>query len=119
MSYNGIGLSTAKGSGTSGFVQRTETHKVTEDEGKVYLKRQIEARRTEYEAKQQRQKGLELDPYLVEHERLREIELRVSEYADSLGETDPIKMETLISKFRLELQQPASYGTRINPFESQ
>lgn len=130
MSYNGIGLSTAKGSGTSGFIQKTDSQKVTPDEGKLFLKRQLEAKKVEYQEKQDRQMALPTDEYILQHERDRRLEVQVSEYMDQLqdeGNYSPGEIDQLVSQFRLKVSadgesttigESTSYKSRINPFES-
>lgn len=123
MSYNGIGLSSAKGSGTSGFVQRTESKNETEDEGKLYLKRQLMAKKAEYNERQSRQFDLPIDNYLKVHEFEREREVKVSEYMDQLedeGSYNSDQINELVIEFRKGLKQnPESYNVKVNPFNNE
>lgn len=114
MSYNGIGLATAKGSGTSGFVQRIDTVKQTQHGGRQFLERQLEQRKEQYNAKMERQQQMPCDAFILEHERDRVLEVMVSEYADSLSTYD----EDLISKYRNNLLAQ-SYKGNVNPFSTQ
>ena len=94
--YNGVGIVTPRGSGTSGYVQKnaaTVRHKVD-----------YAARRKE-EAK--KAVVLPNDPELVEHERKREVELKVQLWArehDIRKKHDKAKAAELIRQKRKEVE---------------
>lgn len=83
--YNGVGLQTARGSGTSGYVVRN----LQAQEG---VEGHFERRKREREEAQAREAQeatapatpLAADPALVEHERLRAVEVRCAELWDEL-----------------------------------
>ncbi|KAG0671623.1 RNA-splicing factor [Maudiozyma exigua] len=82
MSYNGIGLPSAKGSSTSGHIQRSLASAKERDniKRKGYLLRQSEAREKKHS------KNIKKPQRLVPNKRnnLRDIELQVSELRDKL-----------------------------------
>lgn len=90
MSYNGIGLPSAKGSSTSGHIQRSLASNEDRDKnrGKDYLKRQAEAKKLKNQGGVNRVKKINItnsdNANAVKRYSLREIELRVSELRDSL-----------------------------------
>lgn len=75
MSSN-VGLSTPRGSGTSGYVQRNLSNLKPRDNAKPYP--------TEVEDLKHRQRQPDKD--IIEHERKREIEVKVFELRDRLEE---------------------------------
>ncbi|KAF2207582.1 hypothetical protein CERZMDRAFT_107734, partial [Cercospora zeae-maydis SCOH1-5] len=77
MSSN-VGLSTPRGSGTSGYVQRNSANLRPRDDVKPYP--------TEVDSIRHRQR--QPDKEILEHERKREIELKVFELRDKLEEED-------------------------------
>lgn len=85
MSYNGIGLSTARGSGTNGFIQKNYTRSNNETSYSKRLKnKQNDAKRDALI----NNSDLIKDKELVKHDEKRSIELKVSEYRDKLEEED-------------------------------
>ena len=74
MSSN-VGLSTPRGSGTSGYVQKNLSHLKPRDRGSPYNVDDF-----------QRHKQRKPDPDILEHERKRAIELKVFELRDKLEE---------------------------------
>ena len=93
--YNGIGLQTARGSGTNGFVQRNLSHvRVNKD-------------RTDYKPDEEQKK---LEAYmarkgnaeLLMHERKRKIELECAEMEDMMAEQGYSQKEIdhKVAKFR-------------------
>ena len=90
MSYNGIGLKSAKGSSTSGYIQKS----LADNEGSInknYLKRKNERlhKVQKLKEKEARKRLLDIaggrkDKSITEHLNKREIELRVSELRDKL-----------------------------------
>jgi hypothetical protein len=73
MSSN-VGLSTPRGSGTSGYVQRNLAHLKPRDQAKPYS--------TDLESLKHRQR--QPDKEILEHDRKREIEVKVFELRDRL-----------------------------------
>ena len=73
MSSN-VGLSTPRGSGTSGYVQRILAHLKPRDQGKPYS--------TDLDSLKHRQRQPDKD--ILEHDRKREIEVKVFELRDLL-----------------------------------
>lgn len=74
MSSN-VGLTTPRGSGTSGFVQRNLAHlKPRDNQGKPYT--------TDFDSLKHRQR--QPDKEILEHDRKRDIELKVFELRDRL-----------------------------------
>ena len=85
MSYNGIGLQSAKGSSTSGHIQ-SSLAKNEGDKFKNYSKRKQDLVKV---GKQAGKKGVPvLDKSIVEHLSKRDIEVKVSELRDRLEEDD-------------------------------
>lgn len=77
MSYDNVGLSTPRGSGTSGFVQRSLAHMKPRDRGAPYPPRDS------FDSfKQHRQRQPDKD--ILEHDRKREVEVKVFELRDKL-----------------------------------
>jgi hypothetical protein len=72
-----VGLPTPRGSGTSGYVQRNLAHQKPRDMAAPYLPRDADSLRH-----RQRQP----DKGLLEHDRKREVEVRVFELRDKLEE---------------------------------
>lgn len=112
--YNGVGLQTARGSGTSGYVVRN----LQAQEG---VEGHYERRKREREEAQARETQeaaapttlLAADPALVEHERLRAVEVRCAELWDDLedqglaeAEIDR-KVAALRTRLRHESAKPA------------
>jgi hypothetical protein len=77
MSYNGIGLQTARGSGTNGYVQRSLAHIRNKPKTPYSRDRDLEKPRT---------KTRKANPEIMEHDRKREIEVRCLELQDKLEE---------------------------------
>ncbi|KAH3667335.1 hypothetical protein OGAPHI_002984 [Ogataea philodendri] len=133
--YNGIGLSTARGSGTNGYVQRNLTNvygdsRIDESGGKQYLKRQL---RQKSEQSQHKRDGVAVrDREIASHERKRAIELKVAEYMDELEDqgVEGAELDEKVAVYREKLRQEAtrdrspkrapqeaqSYGTKPDPF---
>ncbi|CCF58448.1 hypothetical protein KAFR_0E02960 [Kazachstania africana CBS 2517] len=84
MSYNGIGLKSAKGSSTSGHIQKSLASSGNEKYTRSlqhYKKRQAEALRTPQQVRSGKK-----DKSILLHLNKRNIELQVSEYRDVLEE---------------------------------
>ncbi|XP_065350833.1 serine/arginine repetitive matrix protein 2-like [Cloeon dipterum] len=77
--YNGIGLQTARGSGTNGYVQRNwAAIRVSKDKVTVCTEADAQA----FEAASSRQPNVEI----LEHERKRKLEIKCAELEDALEE---------------------------------
>lgn len=108
MSYNGIGLSTARGSGTSGFIQSNSASRGVYRSGKYEHRREEEekARYNESKLRLTSVSDRNIDSDLVEHEKKRKIEVKVLELQVELEDQglpeDEIDERT--SELRLKLQ---------------
>lgn len=100
MSYNGIGLKSAKGSSTSGHIQRSLASK---DEGNEIKLKNYEARKREKSRESNRSNEgirktrkplVENQKKIISHLNKRQIEVSVSELRDKL-EDDDIEEETI------------------------
>ncbi|CEP61952.1 U2-type spliceosomal complex subunit CWC21 LALA0_S04e04368g [Lachancea lanzarotensis] len=87
MSFNGIGLKSAKGSSTSGHVQRSLASNDDRKQDKIHSSRVKKSQERLKDAKIRHHKR---DDAIVKHVSRREIELRVSEYRDKLEEDETI-----------------------------
>lgn len=81
MSYNGIGLSTARGSGTNGYIQKNYTRSSESSYSKRQKNKLNDLKRDQLVS------GFK-DQELVKHEEKRELDLKVSEYRDRLEDGD-------------------------------
>ncbi|CAK7893720.1 pre-mRNA-splicing factor Cwc21p [[Candida] anglica] len=114
MSYNGIGLQTARGTGTSGHVQRNNasikdsTH-TDASGGGLYKARQLKKQQQEQKS-QREQLGRAKDLQLQEHAVRRAIEVRCMELRDELEdeELDESEIETRISQLREKLEREST-----------
>jgi serine/arginine repetitive matrix protein 2 len=77
MSYNGVGLQTARGSGTNGYVQRSLAN--------IRRKQQTPYSR-DRDQERPHTKARKANPEIMEHDRKREIEVRCLELQDKLEE---------------------------------
>lgn len=93
MSYNGIGLSTARGSGTNGYVQKNIGNRSTVGHFER-RKQQLEERERLY-ASSSRHRKITKDQELIDHETKREIELKCSVLRDELEENDELEDEQI------------------------
>jgi hypothetical protein len=92
MSYNNIGLATARGTGTNGYISRNLST----------LKNPVRKNYSHEEpALQTRKPNLEL----LEHEAKRRIEIKVLEYADSLDGLDEEEILNKCDEYRRKLMQ--------------
>lgn len=100
--YNGIGLETARGSGTNGFVQRNMAF-VRARKEKVTYKTEEEIARSE--ASLNREPNLEI----LEHDRKRKIELKCMELRELMEEQghDEDAIEAKVNAFRTALVDKA------------
>ncbi|SCU92845.1 LAMI_0E12288g1_1 [Lachancea mirantina] len=117
MSYNGIGLRSAKGSSTSGHIQQSLAFNENRKGVKNFLNR--------VEKKKPRQTVRQKDQSIINHMEKREIELRVSEHRDMLEEEgldDPTiearceefrkKIATVVEKERADEKTRNAYKSR-------
>jgi hypothetical protein len=88
MSSN-VGLSTPRGSGTSGYVQKNSAHLRPRDNAQPYPTKDVDAIRH-----RQRQP----DQEILEHERKREIEVKVLELRDRLEEEGYVPHSKVLRK---------------------
>lgn len=102
MSYNGIGLQTAKGSSTNGFIQKNYTR----NKESSYSKR-MKIKKENSKLKEEINEIIK-DKELIKHEEKRKIELRVSEYRDELEDEglEEEEIEMKCKEFRKKLLRP-------------
>lgn len=98
MSSN-VGLSTPRGSGTSGYVQRNLAHLKPRDQGKPYS--------TDLDSLKHRQR--QPDKEILEHDRKREIEVKVFELRDFLEDKGYVSCGL---KFRSDILTSLPVSTR-------
>ncbi|KAI1000786.1 hypothetical protein K3495_g7410 [Podosphaera aphanis] len=105
MSSN-VGLSTPRGSGTSGYVQRNLAYINPRDRSKPYSK--------DIESLRHRQRQPDKD--ILEHERKRQIEVKIFELRDELEEKgvdeDEIEAQTTALKRKLMTESDKTKGGR-------
>jgi chromosome segregation ATPase len=101
MSYNGIGLSTARGSGTNGYIQKNST-RVSESS---YKRRQHHKRQAEKLTQVVKDKDLVLNDL---RNKRREVELKISELRDDLEDegVDEEDIQKRCDALREELTRP-------------
>lgn len=108
MSYNGIGLSTVRGSGTSGYVQSNSANRGVYRSGKYEHRREEEekARYNENKLKLTSVSDRNVDLDLVDHEKKRRIEVKVFELQVELEDQGlpQEEIEERTSELRLKLQ---------------
>ncbi|TGO32888.1 hypothetical protein BGAL_0089g00260 [Botrytis galanthina] len=112
MSSN-VGLTTPRGSGTSGYVQRNLAHIKPRDQGKPYP--------TDIDSLRHRQR--QPDKGILEHDRKREVEVKVFELRDKLEEEGvdeeeiEIQEEALRKKLLKEMERgngPSRKGLKMH-----
>ncbi|GMM48329.1 U2-type spliceosomal complex subunit [Pichia kluyveri] len=130
MSYNGIGLKSAKGSSTSGYIQRNlgdiRVSKQGENEGKKYKQRQlntIKRGKVEKDIKRNTSNNKQLienDKELIKHEIRKRNEIKIMEFRDKIEEDNPEldddKIDEMVNEYREKLNK-SSYNASINPFK--
>lgn len=130
MSYNGIGLKSAKGSSTSGYIQRNlgdiRVSKQGENEGKKYKQRQlntIKREKVEKDIKRNTSNNKQLienDKELIKHEIRKRNEIKIMEFRDKIEEDNPEldddKIDEMVNEYREKLNK-SSYNASINPFK--
>lgn len=102
MSSN-VGLTTPRGSGTSGYVQRNLSHLKPRDAAAPYS----------LDDRKHRQRNP--DPDILEHERKRKIEVQVFELRDQLeeeGKLDEDEIDERCDSLRMELERQNEGATR-------
>ena len=87
MSYNGIGLSTARGSGTNGYVTKSAAHLHIRD-GPVGGGQSKQSYTDYLESITVKPQYREPDKGILEHERKRRIEIKVMELRDEMEEKE-------------------------------
>ncbi|SCU85067.1 LADA_0D05512g1_1 [Lachancea dasiensis] len=104
MSFNGIGLKSAKGSSTSGHVQQSLVSSQDRKNAKDYLNR-VEKTKA-LRPKASKNKPNRKDESILKHLSRRELELRVSEYRDNLEdmqELDKAEIDAKCQEYREQL----------------
>lgn len=129
MSYNGIGLKSAKGSSTSGHIQRNiadvKISQKQETKGKLFDNRKLQELKWEKVSKKAKATEIPRDEKLLDHERKRLLEVKVQEYRDRLeeGEEDDETIDRLVAAYRAKClleeskRGKASYKAKISPFD--
>ncbi|ANB11654.1 Pre-mRNA-splicing factor CWC21 [Sugiyamaella lignohabitans] len=109
MSYNGIGLKTARGSGTNGYIQKSSaTERFSEG---VYAHRQRQQARYERDQRIWASTNIAdryVDQGIIEHDRKRQVEVKCCELRDKLEEAGDIaedEIEKQVSDLRKELHE--------------
>ena len=109
--YNGIGLRTARGSGTNGYVQKSLAH-VRKDRNLTYFAAQEQEKK-----RAEQQKGTRLlkkaDPSLLEHERKRQVLVRVLEFEAQLKKEgrDEEEVKKRLADYQKDLMKRLEDGT--------
>lgn len=108
MSYNGIGLSSAKGSSTSGHIQKSRHQRKTgRHGGRLYEKRKSNKEMNVANVQVKKKNAMQMDKLLVDHEKARVMEVLVAEHRDYLEdkypEKDDAEIEVLVKEFRAKL----------------
>jgi len=100
MSFDNVGLSTPRGSGTSGYVQRSLAHLKPRDRGAPYPPR---GRDNDLDSFRHRQR--QPDKAILEHDRKREVEVKVFELRDKLEDegVDEDEIDTQCDTLRKDL----------------
>jgi serine/arginine repetitive matrix protein 2 len=103
MSYNGVGLATARGSGTNGYVQRNLSH--------VKARPAVRKDAVNYLTAPEHQLSRPANQEILEHERKRRIEIKCLELQDDLEENGvgedeiEIKVQELREKLLVDLDK--------------
>ncbi|KAK3112744.1 RNA-splicing factor [Teratosphaeriaceae sp. CCFEE 6253] len=107
-----VGLTTPRGSGTSGYVQRNLSHLKPRDNAQPYPK--------DFDSLRHRQR--QPDQEILEHDRKRAIEVKVFELRDQLEEEgvdeDEIDDQCYALRKKLEAQQSATGGPNTRNLKS-
>ncbi|CDR42328.1 CYFA0S09e01244g1_1 [Cyberlindnera fabianii] len=103
MSYNGVGLTTARGSGTNGFIQKNYTRSVESGYKRRQKNKEANNKRDQLASQ------LVRDKELLKHDDKRKIELKVSEMRDELedeGKLDDDEIDKRCEEYRKSLMRP-------------
>lgn len=110
MSSNGIGLQTARGSGTTGHVQRNiasvKDHKNEDSNSGYFKRRQIsKQRKIKYDKRSKRSNNDEAESEIKEHYLKRDIEVKCMELRDTLEDEseDELVILTKVNNLRAKL----------------
>ncbi|GMM34368.1 U2-type spliceosomal complex subunit [Saccharomycopsis crataegensis] len=119
MSYNGIGLPSAKGSSTSGFIQRNlgnlKSHsnsKYSAQSNKYEHRKQLKLTNEKNELKLKQRLNFKGDEEIINHEKKRLLEVKCLEYRDKLEEAaelqgdEPVDEDAIdeqVNKYRQQL----------------
>lgn len=120
MSYNGIGLQTPRGSGTSGYVQKNLADKKKEGFRQKREREAAESERREFRAKQAKVRK-EYSGEIQDHNKKRVIEVKCQELRDKLEDEDlpDDVIDSRVAKLRESLKQPeAEAPSEPKPKES-
>ncbi|EGW32292.1 uncharacterized protein SPAPADRAFT_50858 [Spathaspora passalidarum NRRL Y-27907] len=121
MSYNGIGLPTARGSGTSGYVQKNLAS--NKKRSGYYESRQSQLNKTKQESKGKliieqinRQQAKQ---EILRHDDLRSIEVKCSELRDKLEDEDmdEDEIDKRVEALREKLTNDSAKESEIGKFE--
>ncbi|QQP51779.1 Serine/arginine repetitive matrix protein 2like, partial [Caligus rogercresseyi] len=111
--YNGIGLGTARGSGTNGYVQRNLSFVRPKKEGPSFYRDDEESSSN----------GLHRsgpNPGILDHERKRKLEVKVAELEDVLTDqgVPPEEIQEKLNSYRKMLMERLAQATTIetDPF---
>lgn len=102
MSYNGIGLATARGSGTSGHIQKNMSYVKPE-----FFRKKVSVNRGEKLNSGGVSKANSGNADIIEHNRKREIEAKVFEFQDTLEEEGTLstsEIEERVHEYRARLE---------------
>ena len=106
--YNGIGLSTVRGSGTSGYVQRTLSHvPATKEKRKIDYKTEADL------SKEEKIRGP--NQGILDHEKKRKIEVKCAELEDLLVDQNLAEEEIVekVTAYRKMLMQSVDINDKI------
>lgn len=111
MSYNGIGLHSAKGSSTSGHIERSLADREVRNSVKNYLSRQRKDDNNKIKVVKKQQKDDDLIKRTIRHD----VEVRVSELRDRLedeGDVDDNTIEQRCNELRKQLLSELAHKER-------
>ena len=131
MSYNGIGLKSAKGSATSGHVQKNlgeaKLSQKQETQGRLYYGRKLRDERNQKVEKCIKAASVSIDKDISDHQQKREFEVKIQKYRDQLedenSDLDDDEIDKRVEAYRIKLLKNierasrASYSRKMNPFE--
>lgn len=116
--YNGVGIPTARGTGTNGYVQKNWSH--------VKRKTNVDYRNEQKRVDQMGPpKAKKPNKEILEHERKRKVELRIAEFEDAMEEQGyseaEIEKETAALREKMrseELKAKSDADSRRRPMET-